>query len=178
LYFAFFTARAADFRASVHGELKNGWTFFKYRSFKRLSLFEQHRSPPSPKTGWLFAIIRPTESFPSTDRCSGWSYSWHSVYASAVHSGSSWNKSDALSAKVLLTSLSTRASHFILQNLLVLLIRVGPVEFYRRRLKTARWRSVDSFAPLLTRTSNTDRNKSAEAAQKSMSDRRLTESLH
>ena len=35
---------------------------------------------------------------------------------------------------------------------------VGAVGFSRRMAQAARWRSVDSSAPLLTRTSNIDRN--------------------
>jgi len=46
-----------------------------------------------------------------------------------------------------------------------------PVCFSRRNVQTNQLSSVDSFAPHLTRTSNTDCSKSAEMLQKSMTDR-------
>jgi len=75
---------------------------------------------------------------------------------------------------------------FVLQGLslysvgsaLVLRVCVFPAGFPSRKLQTTRWWSVDSSAFLLTRTSNTERNKSAETMQKLMSDRCPKESLH
>ena len=50
--------------------------------------------------------------------------------------------------------------------------------YSRRNLQTTRWQSVVSSALLSTRTSNTDRNKSAETLQKSVKQRWPNESLH
>ena len=61
---------------------------------------------PSPKE-LLFAIWRRTKQFLSSYPSSWWSHSCR------VHSENSRNKGDTLSAKVFLTSLSTRAWHFI-----------------------------------------------------------------
>jgi len=90
----------------------------------------------------------------------------------------SWNKDDTLSVKVFLTSTSNKASNCIRYNLLVLHVCVGPGGFSKCKFQTSRWWSVDSSASLLTPTSNTERNKSVETMQLSMSDRWPKESLH
>jgi len=90
--------------------------------------------------------------------------SCRSNFVSAVHPGSSQNKGYALPANVIFASLSARASHLIrYKDLLVLHVRARPVGFSRRERSTV--------LHLLTRTSNIDCNKSAEAMQKSMSGR-------
>jgi len=90
--------------------------------------------------------------------------SCRSNFVSAVHPGSSQNKGHALPANVIFASLSARASHLIrYKDLLVLHVRARPVGFSRRERSTV--------LHLLTRTSNIDCNKSAEAMQKSMSGR-------
>ena len=73
--------------------------------------------------------------------------------------------------KVFLASLSNRGSYFIRQNLLVLQVSVGSGCPSRFKLQTTRWLFVDISAPLFTRTSNTERNKS-------MCDRWPKKSLH
>jgi len=81
--------------------------------------------------------------------------------------------------KFFLTSLSARALNFIPYDLLDLHVFVGSGGFSRC---TVSWRqqewSVDSYAHLLTRTSNTEWSKSAETMQKSMSGHWPKESLH
>jgi len=65
-----------------------------------------------------------------------------------------------------------------LYDLLVLHVRVRSVGPSRPKLKITSWWSVHSSAPYRTRTSNTDRNKSAKTMQKQMSDPWPNESLH
>jgi len=94
--------------------------------------------------GYIFAICRHTESFLSAYPSNRWSYTAalnnrHSASASAVHSGSSRNKDDALSTKVSFTSLSARASYFIRCDLMVLHVCVGSGGFSNCKLQISRW---------------------------------------
>jgi len=81
--------------------------------------------------------------------------------ADAPHLRPLCNEDKKLSAKDFLTSLSNRSSHFIRQYLLFFIIS--------KLHATMPW-SVDSFAHLFTRMSNTDLNKATETTLKSMSD--------
>ena len=50
-----------------------------------------------------------------------------------------WNKNDKFYAKVVLTCLSTKVSHFIRLDLLILHVCVSTFGFSRRKLQTTRW---------------------------------------
>jgi len=104
----------------------------------------------------------------------------HSTYATAVDSGSSRNNDDTQDANIFLTTpLSARTSHFIRQDLLVLHVCVGSASFSRYKLPPPRGdRSTVLVLHLLTRTSNTEWNKSVETMQLSMSDHWPKESPH
>jgi len=93
---------------------------------------------------YLVGISRHTKTYLSTytratDEVTLALNSSHSCSIPAVHSGSSRYKDETLSAKVFLISLSTRVSHFIRQDLLILHTRVSFVGFSKRQLQTTRW---------------------------------------
>ena len=158
----FFTRRSMDSSASAYRKCKEKtallWSHTLQATFfvwipTFISWFH-HRVALVP----LFTTAH-TESFPFTYPSSRWSYSCRCT--STVRFGFSQNN-DTLSSKVFLTALFIRVPRFIWYDLLVLHVCVGPGGFSKCRLKTSKWWSVDSSAHLLTRTSNTERNKSAE----------------
>jgi len=85
-----------------------------------------HCKRPTCGTAWLhqwvtsFPPVATTSRFLSNTQLAGEATAAlinpKSSSTSAVNSESSWNKNDTLSAKVILTSLPTRGSHFIQQQ--------------------------------------------------------------